>query len=230
MNGTVFMNRTNGTQFQENVMKLYSHPLSLNCYKARLLLAFIDQEYEYENVDLVNDQHKADEFLAMHPLGQVPVLVDGGCAIWDSQAILVYLARKFENETWLPLNAKASAQITAWLSFAAKELATGLAAARVHHLLGGQGINFVTRLNIEIDRATAEGEKSLEVLNHYLSDHQWLAGDAPTIADIACFPAIEFAHEGKISLSAYPHVRTWVDQVKELPRYIPMRELSAPSA
>jgi glutathione S-transferase len=205
-------------------MKLYSHPLSLNCYKVRLLLSFLGQEYDDENVDLVNDRHKSDQFLTLHPLGQVPVLVDGDLSVWDSQAILVYLARKFENEKWLPLNASASAQITAWLSFAAKELAIGLAAARIHHLLGGQGINFVTRLNIDLDSATSQGEKSLEVLNHYLRDHQWLAGDTPTIADIACFPAIEFAPEGKISLSAYPHVQIWVDQVKQLPGHIPMRE------
>lgn len=206
-------------------MKLYSHPLSLNGYKVQLLLALLNQEYDYENVDLVNDRQKSDDFLAMHPLGQVPVLVDNDFSIWDSQAILVYLARKFENEQWLPLTAKASAQVTSWLSFAAKELAFGLAAARVHHLLGGQGINFVTRLNIEIDQAISQGEKSLEVLNHYLSDHPWLVGNAPTIADIACFPAIEFAHEGKISLSAYPHVQTWVDQLKHLPGYISMKEL-----
>jgi glutathione S-transferase len=205
-------------------MKLYSHPLSLNCYKVRLLLSFLDQKYDYENVDLVNDRHKTDEFLTLHPLGQVPVLVDGDVSIWDSQAILVYLARKFESEKWLPLNAKINAQITSWLSFAAKELAIGLAAARVHHILGGQEINFVTRLKIEIDRATAQAEQSLDVLNHYLSAHQWLVEDAPTIADIACFPAIEFAREGNVSLTAYPHVQTWVDRVKQLPGYIPMRE------
>jgi glutathione S-transferase len=89
--------------------------------------------------------------------------------------------------------------------------------------LGGQGINFVTRLNINIGGATAQGEKSLAVLNQYLSNHQWLAGDAPTIADIACFPAIEFAHEGKVSVSNYPQVQNWVEQVKQLPGYIPMR-------
>jgi glutathione S-transferase len=204
-------------------MKLYSHPLFLNCYKVRLLLSFVNQECDYENVDLVNDRHKSDEFLALHPLGQVPVLVDDDFSIWDSQAILVYLARKFESETWLPLTARTSAQITSWLSFAAKELAIGLAAARVHHLLGGQGINFVTRLNINIGGATAQGEKSLAVLNQYLSNHQWLAGDAPTIADIACFPAIEFAHEGKVSVSNYPQVQNWVEQVKQLPSYIPIR-------
>jgi glutathione S-transferase len=204
-------------------MKLYSHPLSLNCYKVRLLLAFLGQAYDCETVDLVNDRHKSNEFLRMHPLGQVPVLVDEDFSIWDSQAILVYLARKFESE-WLPIDAKTSAQITAWLSFAAKELAIGLAAARVHHLLGGKGINFVTHLNIDIDKASAQGVKSLEVLNSYLADHPWLAGDAPTIADIACFPSIEFAHEGKISLSARPHVQNWVAQVKQLPGYIPMQE------
>jgi glutathione S-transferase len=206
-------------------MKLYSHRLSLNCYKVRLLLAFLNREYDYENVDLVNDRHKSDEFLALHPLGQVPVLVDDNFSIWDSQAILVYLARKFESERWLPLNAKANAQITAWLSFAAKELAIGIAAARVHHILGGQGINFVTRLNINIDQATAQGEKSLAVLDRHLADRQWLVGDAPTLADIACFPAIEFAHEGKIGLSAYPHVRAWVERMKQLPGYIPMKEV-----
>jgi glutathione S-transferase len=153
----------------------------------------------------------------------VPVLIDGDFSIWDSQAILVYLARKFDCQEWLPLNAKASAQITAWLSFAAKEVAIGLAAARVHHILGGQGINFVTRLNIEIVTATVQGEKSLAVLDRYLGNCQWLAGDTPTIADIACFPAVEFAHDGKISLSAYPHVQAWVDRVKQLPGYIPMR-------
>jgi glutathione S-transferase len=206
-------------------MKLYSHPLSLNCYKVRLLLAFLDREYDYENVDLVNDRHKSDEFLTLHPLGQVPVLVDENFSIWDSQAILVYLARKFESERWLPLNAKTNAQITAWLSFAAKELSIGIAAARVHHILGGQGINFVTQLNIDIDAATAQGEKSLAVLDRHLAEHQWLVGSAPTIADIACFPAIEFAHEGKIELSAYPHVRAWVDRIKQLPGYIPMKEI-----
>jgi glutathione S-transferase len=203
-------------------MKLYSHPLSLNCYKVRLLLALLDQEYEYENVDLVSDRHKSDAFLALHPLGQVPVLVDGDISIWDSQAILVYLARKFESEKWLPLDAKSNAQITSWLSFAAKELAIGVAAVRVYHLLGGRGIGFVTRLNIDIDKATAQGEKSLEVLDHYLSVHSWLVGEAPMIADLACFPAIELAHEGKISLDAYPHVQTWSDRVKQLPGYIPM--------
>jgi glutathione S-transferase len=205
-------------------MRLYSHPLSLNCYKARLLLSFLDREYDCEDIDLVNDRQKSAEFLAMHPLGQVPVLVDGDCFIWDSQAILVYLARKFESEKWLPLNASASAQITAWLSFATKELAIGLAAARIHHIFGGQGINFVTRLNIDIDRATAQGEKSLEVLDRYLADRQWLVGDDPTIADIACFPAIEFAHEGKIGLTVYPHVQAWVDRVKQQPGYIPMQK------
>jgi glutathione S-transferase len=170
----------------------------------------------------VNDRHKSDEFLAMHPLGQVPVLMDDALSIWDSQAILVYLARKFEHEQWLPLNANASAQITSWLSFAAKELAIGLAAARVHHILGGKDINFVSRHNIDIDKATAQAEKSLEILDYHLAHHQWLVNDAPTIADIACFPTIEFANEGNVSLDAYPHVQTWAKSFRQLPGFIPM--------
>jgi glutathione S-transferase len=203
-------------------MKLYSHPLSLNCYKVRLLLSFIDREYDHENVDLVNDRHKSADFLAMHPLGQVPVFVDGDFSVWDSQAILVYLARKFECDRWLSMEAKASAQIASWLSFAAKELAIGLAAARVHHLLGNKEIDFVNRLNIDIDRATAQAKQSLEVLDSHFADRSWLVGDTPTIADVACFPTIEFAHEGEVSLDAYPNVQTWAKSFRQLPGFIPM--------
>jgi len=203
-------------------MKLYSHPLSLNCYKARLLLSFLQQSYDYEDVDLVNDAQKSTQFMTLHPLGQVPLLVDGDFCCWDSQAILVYLARKFEHETWLPLNAMAIAQISSWLSFAAKELAIGLAAARVHHLLGGKGINFVTRLNIDIDKATNQALVSLTVLNQHLRDRQWLVGETPTIADIACFPTIEFAYDAKVALNAYPHVQNWANRFHQLPHFIPM--------
>jgi glutathione S-transferase len=203
-------------------MKLYSHPLSLNCYKVRLLLSFLHEPYEHENVDLVNDVHKSVDFLAMHPLGQVPVLVDETFSCWDSQAILVYLARKFEADNWLPLNAEAIAQINSWLSFAAKELAIGLAAARVYYILGNKNINFVNRLNIDVDRATAYATNSLEVLNRQLTNRQWLVGEAPTLADIACFPTIEFAHEAKIALDNYPHVQAWGSRFRQLPHFIQM--------
>jgi glutathione S-transferase len=203
-------------------MKLYAFPPSLNCYKVRLLLAFLDQSYECETIDLLQDEHKTREFLSLHPLGQVPVLVDGAATIWDSQAILVYLARKLENEAWFPLDAVANAQITAWLSFAAKELALGLAAARVHYRLAGQDVAFVKRLNIDIEKATALGHNSLEILEGYLANHLWLVGNAPTIADIACFPTVACAHEGKFDLSAYPQVQGWVSRMQQQPGYVPI--------
>jgi glutathione S-transferase len=203
-------------------MKLYSHPLSLNCYKVRLLLSFLQQKFESENVDLVKDVHKSTKFLELNPLGQLPVLIDNDYTGWDSQAILVYLARKFEDENWLPLTAKAIAQVNSWLSFAAKELSIGLASARVHYILGGKDIEFVTRLRIDIDRATFIAEQSLEVLNRYLANREWLVGDAPTIADIACFPTVAFAHEGKIMLEDYPHVRAWAIRFRQLPNFIEM--------
>lgn len=203
-------------------MKLYSHALSGNCYKVRLLLSFLQPDCDLVNVDLMNDDQKSDTFLAMNPLGQVPVLKDENAIIWDSQAVLVYLARKFENERWLPLAPEAIAQINSWLSFASKELAIGLAASRVHHLLGGKNINFVARLNIDIEKATLQAQKSLQVLNQHLSNRKWLVQELPTIADIACFPTVALASEGKVSLDAYPNVREWVAHFKQLPRFIEM--------
>jgi glutathione S-transferase len=201
-------------------MKLYSHPLSNNGYKITLLLSFLEQNYELVNVNLVNDDQKTAEFLTMHPLGQVPVLVDGDVTIWDSQAILVYLARKYEN--WLQLQPEAIAQINSWLSFASKELAIGLASARGHYLFGGKDIKFINRLNIDIEKATLLAHNSLQVLNQHLSNHKWLAGESPSIADIACFPPVVLAGDGKVSLEAYPYIQDWIIRFKALPRFVEM--------
>jgi glutathione S-transferase len=201
-------------------MNLYSHPLSNNGYKVSLLLSFLGQNSDLANVDLVNDAQKTVEFLAMHPLGQIPVLVDGDVTIWDSQAILVYLARRFENEDWLPLTAAAIAEVNSWLSFAAKELQIGLAASRAHHLFAGKDVKFIARLKIDIEKATAIAKNSLEALDRHLSDRQWLVGDAPTIADIACFPPVALAGDGRIAIEPYPHVQAWVNCFRQLPKFI----------
>ncbi len=203
-------------------MKLYSHPLSNNGYKVCLLLSFLQKTYDLVTVDLVNDDQKLEEFLLMNPLGEVPVLVDGDITIWDSQAVLVYLARRFENENWLPSQPEAIATIHSWLSFASKELAIGLAATRAHHLFEGKNIKFVTRQNIDIEKATLIAHDSLHLLNHHFATHQWLVGESPTIADIACFPPVALAQEGKIMLDAYPNVQDWLTRFRQIPEFVKM--------
>lgn len=196
------------------MLTLYGHELSGNSYKAKLLLSLLGLEYEWMKVDLLAGAHKQPEFLVLNPFGQVPVLVDGETVLADAQAILVYLARQYGGESWLPLDAEPMSRVIRWLSTAAGEVRQGPETARLYYLFGATNIN--------IDRAHQKAAFILTQLDKHLSTNAWLELDRPTIADIAVFPYVALARDGKIELDAYPNVLTWIDRVKQLPDYIPM--------
>lgn len=195
-------------------MKLYSHELSGNSYKARLLLSLLGLEYELVPVDLMQGEHRSPEFLKVNPFGQVPVLVDGETVIRDAQAILVYLARRSQSEAWLPTDAEGLSRVVAWLSTTASEIRQGPEAARLYHLFGAK--------TIDIELAQQKAARYLKTIDDDLSDREWLVGDRPTIADIAAFPYIALAPDGQISLDPYPNIGRWLDRVKALPGFVGM--------
>ena len=197
------------------MITLYGHEISGNSYKARLLLSMLNLEYEWVRVDLMKGEHKSPEYLAKNPFGQVPFLVDGEVQLADAQAILVYLARQYGGEQWLPLDALPLAQVIRWLSTAAGEVRQGPENARLYYLFGAG-------TNINIERATQKSTFILTQLDQHLSDRTWLEFDHPTIADVAIYPYIALAQDGKIDLDAYPNVLSWIERVKQLPGYIPM--------
>ncbi len=199
------------------MITLYGHEMSGNSYKVRLLLELLNLEYEWVKVDLMQGEHKSPEYLALNPFGQVPLLVDGDIKLADAQAILVYLARQYGSDTWLPLDPLSLAQVVRWLSTTAGEIRQGPENARLYHLFGASSIN--------IERAYQKSEYILTQLNHHLSTRTWLEFEHPTIADIAVFPYVALAGDGKIDLNPYPYVITWINRVKQLPNYIPMAGL-----
>ncbi|MFM6152275.1 MAG: glutathione S-transferase family protein [Cuspidothrix sp.] len=197
------------------MIKLYGHEISGNSYKVRLMLSLLNLEYEWIKVDLIKGEHKTPEYLAMNPFGQVPLLVDGEIQLADAQAILVYLARQYGGEKWLPVDALPMAQIIRWLSTAAGEVRQGPENARLYYLFGAG-------TNINIERATQKSAFILNQLDQHLSTHNWLEFERPTIADVAIYPYIALARDGKINLDEYSNVLNWIERVKELPGYIPM--------
>jgi glutathione S-transferase len=199
------------------MITLYGHELSGNSYKVRLFLELLSLPYEWKKVDLMKGEHKSPEYLTLNPFGQVPFLVDGETGLADAQAILVYLARQYGGDRWLPLEPLSLARIMRWLSTTAGEIRQGPESARLYHLFGAT--------SIDIDRAVQKAEYILQQLNTHFSDRVWLEFDRPTIADIAVFPYVALSGDGKIALPSYPHVLAWIDRVKQLPGYIPMAGL-----
>jgi glutathione S-transferase len=195
-------------------MKLYSFQLSGHSHRARLFLSILGIDHETIEVDLRKREQKSPEHLKLNPLGQVPVLVDGDKVIADSTAILIYLARQYAPKSWLPDTPYEAAQVQRWLSVASGEITYGLAAARLITLFG------VPRNAEEtIERSHA----ILAVLDQALAQNDWIAGAAPTIADIALYSYVERAPEGNVDRSPYAHVNRWLRRVEALPGFIPFQ-------
>ena len=195
------------------MLTLYDAALSGNCHKIRLLLSLLGLEHQSIEIAIHEGETRTDAFRQINPRSQVPVLKDDEITIWDSQAILVYLARRYGGETWLPSPAEQMAQVMQWLAVSENELLYGLAKARRIHRYHGSG---------DLEEARLLARSGLAVLNQRLETHDWLALDRPTIAEAACYPYISMADEAGISLDDYPAVQAWLKRLAELPGFLGM--------
>jgi glutathione S-transferase len=197
-------------------IRLYRHILSGHAHRVELLLSLLGLPCELIAVDMVRGAHKAPSFVAKNnPFGQIPVMEDGEVAIADSNAILVYLASRYDpTGQWLPRDPVAAAQVQQWLSVAAGQLAYGPATARLAVLFGAR---------VDRERAQTIGRQLFDVLDGYLVERRFLVGDHPTIADIAVYSYTAHAPEGGISLDVYGHLRAWLARIEALAGFVPMR-------
>ncbi len=179
--------------------------------------------------------HPADEqFLRINPLGQVPVLIDPndassgseGLIVRDSNAILVYLALKYDKTaSWYPVsNPVVASKIAQWMAYAAHEVTDSLLWVRIKN-------KFSWDIPVEYEEALNRSRKVLKYLNEQLLEstgrgENWIATkEHPSIADIAVFPYVAFTEtssSGALSLAEYPAVVAWIDRVKALPNFSPM--------
>lgn len=196
-----------------NAIRIHSFPLSGHAHRAVLFASLAGINHEVINVDLGSGAHKQDDFLAMNPAGQVPVIEDGETVISDSNAILVYLARKYA-PAYMPTDPFGEAEVQKFLTLAAGELAFGPAAARL--------IN-VFKAPLDKDFTHATSAKVLGKLEAHLEDRTWLVGETPTIADVAIYSYTAHAPEGDVSLEDYPNVRMLLSNIEALDGFVPMQ-------
>jgi len=191
---------------------LHGTHLSGHVHRVQLLLALLEIPYRF--VEASAEVRRTPEFLQLNPLGQIPVLQDGDILLTDSNAILVYLAKRYApGSSWLPEEPLAAARVQRWLSIAAGELKYGPATARIATLWGNPA-----------DRGEADqiAARLLRFMEGHLADRQYLAAEHPTIADLACYSYIAHAPEGDISLEPYAATRRWLTRIESLPRFQPM--------
>jgi glutathione S-transferase len=198
---------------ERKMLTLYEFPMSGNCHKVRLLLSLLGLQYSSIVLDRESQEQKSPDFILKNPFGQVPVLQDDELVIRDSQAILVYLAKRYGDANWLPDDAAELAQVMGWLSTAANEVTRGPNALRLLHKFGRV---------INESEAQQITNSLLTLMQMRLSQHDWLALEHISIADIAMYPYIALAGEGGMQVDDYPSVTDWLSRIQALSGYVGM--------
>lgn len=199
-------------------MILYDYVLSPDCYKVRLLAALTGTKITLRPVDFhPGAEHRTPAFLMLNPAGTIPVMEDDGLILTESSAILTYVAAKAGPEWLGDEDAGVRARVAQWLAFA-QRLSASIGKARTHDML---------QKPADIDACRAAGVQCLREIEAALVEQgirgaRFLAGDRPTLADIACFPHSMLAPDGGISVDPYPSIRLWTRRIRALPGFIEM--------
>lgn len=191
---------------------LHGTALSGHTHRVELLLRALDLPYRFEPAPA--EVRKAEAFRKLNPLHQIPVLQDGELTLADSNAIMVYLVRRYAPESpWLPSDALGEALVQRWLSIAAGEVMHGPSTARL-----------IVQFGLADDKARARriAKRLLAFMQEHLAERTFLAATHPTLADLACYSYIAHAPEGGISLEPYPAVRAWLARIEALPFFKPI--------
>jgi len=198
-----------------STLTVHGVALSGHVHRVELFLHLL--QLPYRRTDAPAPVRESAEFRRLNPLGQIPVLQDGELVLADSNAILVYLAKRYAPDSgWLPDDPVEAAQVQRWLSLAAGEIAFGPALARVTARWGDRGMPQALMHKL--------AEKVLRFMDDSLATQDFLAAPRPTLADVACYAYIAHAPEGGVSLEPYRHVRSWIARIQALPNFVPMPE------
>jgi glutathione S-transferase len=190
-------------------MRLHDYAASGNCFKVRLLLALLGLEYERVPIDIFAGETLTDAFAALNPARTTPVLeLDDGTALPESAAILWYLA---EGSAYLPDDRLERARVVQWLCFE-RALTPAVAGARFQIMTG--------RTDDETPLLLDKGRATLATLDRRLDGRDWVATDAPTIADIALFAYTHVAGDAGFELAEYPSTTAWLNRIHALPGYV----------
>jgi glutathione S-transferase len=199
-------------------MKLYGFPPSPNTWKVRAVAAHLGLPLELELVDLTKGQQRTPQFLTLNPTGRTPVLVDGDFILWESNAILQYLADQKTNSLW-PNDARKRADIGRWLSWQlahwGPEGCTPVIFQRV--------VKAALNLGPPDDAVVAKGldafQRDARLLDTHLAKQKYLVGDDLTLADFSVASPLFLAARAELPLAPFGHLRDWFARVSALPAW-----------
>lgn len=188
------------------MLKIYGIPVSSPTNKVRYVANYLNISYEFIPVNLGAGEHKTPTYLNINPLGKVPAMDDDGFHLAESNAISRYLASK-SKATLYPSDLQSRAIVDQWIDYSSQHVMIALSRIMFNTY-------FYKFAGIEKDeRSLQDGHKFiaqyLPVVEQQLSQHNYLAGDKMTLADIAMLAALDTCELAEVDLSPYSHLNKW---------------------
>jgi glutathione S-transferase len=200
------------------VMKLYGFPPSPNTWKVRAVAAHLGLALECEFVDLSKGQQRMPEFLALNPTGRTPVLVDGDFSLWESTAIMQYIASKKPNPLW-PDDARQRADIMRWQSWGLAHWGREGCEPLIFERLVKKLVNMGPPDSAVVAKATDAFDREARVLDSHLAKQPNLITTGLTLADFSVAAPLFYIKEAELPVAPYPHLRDWFARVSALPAW-----------
>ena len=197
-------------------MELYADPITVNCRKAFAGLHLLGADYTLSKVDYFTGEHTGDAYKAINPNASLPALKDGDLVLWESNAILQYVADKLGRNEYYPTDLAKRADVNRWLLWEASAWFPSCYVYLVENCVK-------PLLGDTTDPAVLAGEaerfhKLAGILDDRLGQSDWLCGDGPTIADIAVAAPMHLHAWSKLPLDSHPNVVSWMtERVEQLP-------------
>ena len=188
-----------------------------NARKPCAVAKYLGSPVEYVRLDLARAEHKQSDFLAINPNGRVPALEDGSFTLWESHAIMCYLARKADSDLW-PTDEMAQFDILRWLNWDTAHFSRHAGRlffqrfVKPHFGLGGPDPN-------EVEDATSFFNTFAGVLDTHLKGRDTIVGDGLTVADFAVAAVLPWAKEAELPLESFPEIRRWHESMMALPAW-----------
>lgn len=195
------------------MLLFYDAPVSANTFKVRLLLRQLAIQHEVVRLDLSQGEARTAGFRKVNPFGRVPFIVDGGFALGESNAILLYLAR---GSRLLPGGAREQALVQQWMFFEQNQVETAIGLPRAWKKYA------VDIPQAVFDHYRPRAVAALKVLERHLASRAWLVGDSYSVADIALFAYTHLGPEAGHDLAQFPAVSAWLARVRAQPGHFEM--------
>jgi len=197
-------------------LKLHVFPPSPRAFKVQAAANHLGLDYELCFVNLAKGDQKRPEHLAINPNGKMPVLEEDGFALWESNAILHYLAGKKPGSGLLPLDERGRADVMRWLFWDSAHWDAACAILVFEHLVkpmfGRGGAD-----PVEVAKGEERFQQCAKVLDALLKGRKFICGDKLTLADFSIGASLILAEQAKLPLVPYAEIKRWYAGLTALP-------------